>query len=84
MKPSKSVLLGAIVVTGGWMSVSSVAFAGEVPQHGSATVRANAAQPVANQGAVAASDAAVCTAGQHGHGDGSPCACAHCAGQQAD
>lgn len=84
MKPSKSVLLGAIVVTGGWMSVSSVAFAGEVPQHGSATVRANAAKPVANQGAGATGDAAVCTAGQHGHGVGSSCTCARCAGQQAD
>ena len=84
MKPSKSVLLGAVVVTGGWMSVASVAFAGEVPQHRSATIRTNSAEPVANQGAGAAGDTLVCTAGQHGHGVGSSCTCARCVGLQAE
>jgi len=69
MKPSASVLLGAVIVCGGWVSLPAVAFADE-------THASERAARVREKGAVATrDDVGACRS--HAHAQG--CTCARCA-----
>jgi hypothetical protein len=80
MKPSTTALIGAMMISGGWMSLPAVAFAdGE-------TVSPPAAASGRNAGhgdvASAKDEARACSADAHGHS--SSCTCARCAASQAE
>lgn len=74
MKPSRSALLGAIVVSGGWMSLPGVAFAtGPISAVATAPERSSAASALAHGHA----SKGTCPADTHTHS--ASCTCAGCA-----
>jgi len=80
MKPSTSALMGAVIVSGGWMSLPSVAFAADTIT----PARVVAEKTVRNGGAAHASHthASTCQADAHGHAVS--CMCAQCVAAQAE
>jgi len=71
MKPSTSALIGAILASGGCVSISTVAFAAD-----STTIASAAARP-ASAAATPGDAAGTCHTGEHAHS--STCTCARCA-----
>ena len=75
MKSSASMLVGAMLVTGGWTSIPAVAFAEQSQTTAAPTGAASAA-------AKPAKDAAACSAATHTHS--SSCGCARCTAARTD
>ncbi len=80
MKPSTSAIIGAVIISGGWMSLPSVAFATDTI----APARVVIGNTVRDSGAAQASNthASTCQADAHGHA--SSCSCAQCVAAQAE
>lgn len=80
MKPSTSALIGAVILSGGCMSLPAVAFAAEV----GATARVAAGERRTAPADLGAhkEPAGTCSADAHGHA--SSCTCARCGGVQAE
>ena len=79
MKPSTSALIGAVIISGGCVSLPAVAFATDTI----ATTRIATEKNILNGGAAQATDeASTCHADTHGHA--SSCTCARCVAAQAE
>lgn len=80
MKPStsRSALIGAVIVSGGWLSLPSVAFAAEAP----ARAAGAPAEQRAGSAAIEKAPHAGCPADAHTHA--ASCTCAHCAAARAE
>lgn len=80
MKPSTSALIGAVILSGGCISLPAVAFAAEVRAPAGASAVAKNASLVA---AHASGDTVgTCSADAHAHA--SSCTCARCAAAQGE
>jgi len=79
MKPSTSALIGAVIISGGCVSLPAVAFAADTI----APTRIVTEKNILNGGTVQANDeVSTCHADAHGHA--SSCTCAQCAAAQAE
>lgn len=80
MKPSTSALIGAVILSGGCISLPAVAFAAQVrAPAGALAVAKNASSVAAHAGDASAG---TCSADAHAHA--SSCTCARCTAAQAE
>lgn len=80
MKPSTTALIGAVMISGGWMSLPAVAFAGDAIAPAAAAPSEKGAEHRA--AAAVNGQSGACTADAHGHA--ASCTCARCAASQAE